>query len=236
MAMTAAHPLAVLPFRRWRLDTTCLVIGSMAPDFEYFLRVKLTSTVSHTLAGMVYFCLPITLVAAWLFHRVVKEPALRVAPLRGRLAVFAERPWPTQPLPYLALSALLGAFTHLVWDGITHSGGYGPRHIAALRAIVHVPIAGDMLVHRVIQHSSTVIGLVVLAIVIGRALRRVTPRVLPRPAASVYATWGISIAAGTVLSMLRVRGLSLVDPGSVIVAIIAGFLGGALVASLITRA
>jgi hypothetical protein len=93
-----------------------------------------------------------------------------------------------------------------------------------------------MLVHRVIQHTSTVIGLAVLAIVIGRALGRVTPRVLPRPAPRTYAIWLISIVAGIALSMLRIRGLSLVDPGSVIVAIIAGFLGGALVASLVTRA
>jgi hypothetical protein len=40
----------------------------------------------------------------------------------------------------------------------------------------------------------------------------------------------------TVLSMLRIRGLALVDPGSIIVAIIAGFLGGAILASLVTRA
>lgn len=236
MGMTAAHPLAVLPLRRWRLDTTCLVIGSMAPDFEYFLRVKLVSTVSHTLAGLFYFCIPITVIGAWLFHRVLKEPLLRVAPMRTRFAALAERPWPTQPWPYLVLSAAIGAFTHLVWDGITHGGGYGPRHIAALRAVVHLPLAGDMLVHRVIQHTSTVIGLVVLAIVIGRALRRVTPRVVSPTPASVYATWIISIVAVTVLSMLRIRGLELVDPGSVVVAIIAGFLGGSLVASLVTRA
>lgn len=234
--MTAAHPLAVLPLRRWRLDTTCLVIGSMAPDFEYFLRVKLTSSVSHTLAGLFYFCVPITLVSAWLFHRVLKEPALRVAPLRGRLAVFAERPWPTQPLALLALSALIGAFTHLLWDGVTHASGYGPRHVAALRAIVHVPIGGDMLVHRVIQHSSTIVGLILLGIVIGRALARVTPQRLPAPSARTYAIWAVSIVFMTVLSMLRIRGLALVDPGSIIVAIIAGFLGGAILASLVTRA
>jgi hypothetical protein len=150
--------------------------------------------------------------------------------------VFAERPWPTQPVALLALSALLGGLTHLVWDGITHSGGYGPRHVDALRTIVHVPIAGDMLLHRVIQHSSTVIGLVILAIVIGRALARVTPRELPSPGLRVYAIWAVSIVVVTALSMLRIRGLHLVDPGSVIVAIIAGSLGGAIVASLVTRA
>lgn len=235
MPMTAAHPLAVLPLRRWRLDTTCLVIGSMAPDFEYFLRVELNSTVSHTALGLFYFSVPITLLAAWLFHRVLKWPCVQIAPLRGRLAVFAERPWPTQPLAWLALSALLGALTHLVWDGITHGGGYGPRHVAWLRTIVHVPVLGDMLVHRVIQHSSTAVGLIALAIVVGRALARVTPRALPPPPLRTYAIWVVSVVAVTALSALRIRGLHLVDPGSVIVAIISGGLGGALVASLVTR-
>jgi hypothetical protein len=166
---------------------------------------------------------------------VLKQPSLRVSPLRGRLAGFAERPWPAQPLALLVLSALLGGLTHLVWDGITHAGGYGPRNVAALRTIVHVPLAGDMLLHRVVQHSSTVIGLAILAIVIGRALARVTPRELPSPGARVYAIWAISIVVVTALSLLRIRGLNLVDPGSVVVAILSGLLGGAIVASVATR-
>jgi hypothetical protein len=92
-----------------------------------------------------------------------------------------------------------------------------------------------MLLHRVIQHSSTAIGLVVLAIVVGRALARVTPRELPSPRPRVYAIWAVSIVVVTALSMLRIRGLHLVDPGSVIVAILSGGLGGAIVASLVTR-
>jgi hypothetical protein len=235
MPMTAAHPLAVLPLRRWRLDTTCLVIGSMSPDFEYFLRVELVSTISHTLAGLFYFCIPITLLAALLFHRVLKWPAVRIAPWRGRLAVFAERPWPAQPWPYLVLSAALGAATHLVWDGFTHADHFGPAHIPALRVVVHVPIAGDMLMHRVLQHTSTVIGLAVLAIVIVRALRRVTPVDLPAPPPRTYALWIVAVIIGIALSSLRILGLHLVDPGSVIVAIIAGAIAGWIVASLVSR-
>jgi hypothetical protein len=236
MPMTAAHPLAVLPLRRWRLDTTCLVIGSMSPDFEYFLRVELVSTVSHTLPGLFYFCIPITLLAAVVFHRVLKWPAIRVAPWRGRLAVFAQRPWPVQRWPWLVVSAALGAATHLVWDGFTHAGHFGPRDIAALRAVVQVPVVGDMLVHRVIQHVSTIVGLAVLAIVIARALRRVAPVELPAPPPRTYAIWVVSIAVGIALSALRIRGLALVDPGSIVVAILAGTLGGSLVASIVNRA
>ena len=41
---------------------TALVIGSMAPDVEYFLNGYPTSTVSHTWLGQLTFCLPVTLV------------------------------------------------------------------------------------------------------------------------------------------------------------------------------
>ena len=231
--MTAAQPLAVLPLRRWRLDTTCLVIGSMSPDFEYFLRLELLSTVSHTLLGLLYFCVPVTLAAALLFHRVLKWPALRVAPWRGRFAVFAERPWPVQPLWILVLSALLGAATHFVWDGITHAEGYGPRYFAFLRTPVPVPLVGSMVLHRIIQHTSTLVGLTILSIVVGRALARVTPLPVPAPTSRRRLAWIAAIAVVTALSLVRVFVLHLSDPGSFVVAIIDGGLGGALIASLV---
>jgi hypothetical protein len=231
MPMTAAHPLAVLPLRRWRLDTTCLVIGSMSPDFEYFLRVEEVSSVSHTLLGLLYFCVPITIAAAYLFHRVLKRPALQVAPWRTRFAMFAERPWPTQPLWILALSALIGAATHWLWDGITHADGYGPTHLAFLRIQVH-----GMLVHRILQHSSTVIGLTILAIVVGRALAGVTPVPVPAASRRQKIVWVVAIAACTALALARVLWSHLHDPGSVVVAIIDGGLAGSVIASLVSRA
>lgn len=230
--MTAAHPLAVLPLRRWRLDTTCLVIGSMSPDFEYFLRDALISTFSHTLLGLVYFCVPVTLAAALLFHRVLKWPAVQVAPWRGRFAVFAERPWPAQPFWVLVISAALGALTHLVWDGITHAAGYGPRHLAFLHAQVHLPVVGTLVVHRVIQHASTVIGLTVLYIVVGSALQRVTPLPVPAPTLRRRLGWLVAIALAMALAFTRVFAEHLHDPGSYVVAIIDGGLGGAILASL----
>lgn len=231
MPMTAAHPLAVLPFRRWRLDLTCLVIGSMSPDFEYFLRVEEVSTVSHTLLGLLYFCVPISLATAYLFHRVLKLPLLQVAPWRSRFAVFAERPWPTQPLWILLVSALIGAVTHYLWDGLTHTDGYGPQHLAFLRTEVH-----GMLLHRILQHTSTVIGLGVLAIVIGRALARVTPVPVPAASRGVKIVWVVAIAACTALSVARVFWMNLIDPGSYVVAIIDGGLAGWIIASLVSRA
>jgi hypothetical protein len=241
MPMTAAHPMAVLPLRRTRLDWTCLVLGSMSPDFEYFVRADLASTVSHTLPGLFYFCLPATLIAGALFHYLVKMPALRVAPapLARRLVGFAERPWvekwTVRAVALLVISALIGGATHLFWDGITHGDGWAPHRYRALVQIVDVPILGHMIVHRVIQHVSTAIGLIVLSISLGFTLARVQPQPVETASWRVRAGWLACIAVVGVLVFLHLRHMHLWDPGSIVVGIIDAWLGGAIVASLLTR-
>ena len=34
-----------------------LVIGSMAPDFDYLYRTQTCTSLSHSLAGVLYYCL-----------------------------------------------------------------------------------------------------------------------------------------------------------------------------------
>jgi hypothetical protein len=236
---TPAHPLAVVPLfaRRLRLDPTCLVIGSMSPDFEYFARVRLVSRIGHTLPGLVLWCLPVTLLCAWLFHRVVKAPGVRVLPrgLAARLGVFAERPWPATPgiavIAGLVVSALLGAITHDLWDGVTHRDMWGPKHIAALNQLYVVPGIGVMPLCRILQHASTVVGLVALAVLAGRALRRVQP--LESVVTGGRLVWLACTALATVGAYVRVARRHETDIGSLATAACCGLLGGALLAGVI---
>lgn len=52
MPFTFSHPSIVLPLtylpKKW-ISLTGIVIGSLTPDFEYFLRMKIQSTYSHTI-------------------------------------------------------------------------------------------------------------------------------------------------------------------------------------------
>jgi hypothetical protein len=235
---TAAHPLAVIPLfaRRLRLDPTCLVIGSMAPDFEYFARVRLVSRIGHTLPGLVLWCLPVTLLCAWLFHRVVKEPAMRVPPrwFAGRFAELSARPWPraqgAAAIASLVASALIGAITHDLWDGVTHRDMWGPRHIAALRELHTVPVIGLMPLCRILQHASTVVGLAVLAVLVGRGLRRVQPIEVVTGGRLVWLACTVAATAG---AYVRVARRHETDVGSLAVAACCGLLGGALLAGVI---
>jgi hypothetical protein len=243
---TATHPLAVVPLvyaKRLRLDTTCLVIGSMAPDFEYFARVKLVSRIGHTVPGLLLWCVPVTLLCAWVFHRVVKWPAVRLLPARSaaRAAAFAERPWmpawTVGATALLVVSALLGAITHDVWDSFTHREMWGVRHVAVLRALIPVWGIGPYPVHRVLQHGCTVVGTLVLALIVQRAMRRVQP--VPIEVRHPWLgrlIWVASTAALTAAAYAKMFRHHEVDPGSMVTAACCGLLGGALLAGVIDTA
>ncbi len=71
MPFTFSHPAIVLPFgligQRY-FSMTALIIGSMTPDFEYFLRLRVRSDFSHTLFGVFWFDLPLGIVLCFVFH------------------------------------------------------------------------------------------------------------------------------------------------------------------------
>jgi Domain of unknown function (DUF4184) len=244
MPFTAAHPMAVLPLLRWRrrlgLDATCLVIGSLVPDFEYFVRAEQISTISHTLRGLWRWDLPATLILAALVHLVMKWPMLLVAPpaVTRRVIAAVGAPWRARwgaaAVASCFASAVIGSATHLAWDSLTHAHGWGPRHVHALTTPLPVPLLGTMVVHRVLQHTSTVVGLVVLTVVVVRALRRAAPVAVP-PLPRTAACWLVAgcMTVAAVLTTARLVVIHRTDLGDLIVAVIAGVLAGALLASAI---
>ena len=64
MPFTFSHPALVLPLnylpKRW-FSLTALVVGSMMPDLEAFLRFKSEKNVTHTWDALFWFCLPLGL-------------------------------------------------------------------------------------------------------------------------------------------------------------------------------
>ncbi|MFC8076591.1 DUF4184 family protein [Streptomyces sp. NPDC057307] len=180
MPFTLSHPAAVLPLLRSPFCPAALVCGALAPDVPYFLggagipvsaqswyEPFLNATYSHTLPGLTV-ALPFTL-ALLALYRLVRRPAAELLP--GRLSM-AGTPGRTSSYPrragWVLLSALIGVLTHLAWDSFTHADGYVVTHLSVLRS--HV--AGDLTVARVVQHLSTVGGLVAVAVHLWRRTRR----------------------------------------------------------------
>lgn len=137
MPFTLSHAAVAAPLARRGLILSAVALGSMAPDFEYFLRLSMNSRWGHTPSGILLFTLPVTLLALWLFHAVLKRPLLawlpeahrrRLAPYAGRFA-FA----PAGRFLRILASIGIGIASHLLFDAWTHDHGYVVQHWALLR-------------------------------------------------------------------------------------------------------
>lgn len=135
-----AHQAAVLPFKlRWpRLSGTGLVLGSMAPDFGYFLIGVQVSRAWHRPHGVLLFCLPVAFVLYLVITRLVAAPVARHLPaVRGmrvrHVAYLEAQPRTIRHLLGVAACIVLGAATHLGWDLFTHGGTWMGDHVPWLR-------------------------------------------------------------------------------------------------------
>jgi len=166
MPFTLSHPLAVIPLKRTGLVFSALVVGSMSPDFEYFLRWRQDHHGSHTLLGLFAFCLPSSLVVLWIWHELLKRPLIELAPESHRVRLaFAEREFsfgPGRRFLVICASVLLGAITHIAWDSFTHPWGWPVQNLALLRMEVSPPVIEGKPLFRHLQHASTVLGFLAL--------------------------------------------------------------------------
>jgi hypothetical protein len=164
---TISHAAAVLPLHRSgnsRLPLAALMIGSMSPDFAYFLPEVLDRASSHDLEGVFLFCLPTSLTLWLLFTRLIERPTVELLPSAWRDRV--PRSDTTLSLRVLALASMavvLGALTHVAWDAFTHYGTPITDAFPIFNAEVFTAHGRPVRVYRVLQYLSSVIGLVALA-------------------------------------------------------------------------
>jgi hypothetical protein len=185
MPFTLSHPAAVLPLSRLLgryAVFSALVIGSMAPDFPYYAALGLPRTWTHSLGSVLWFSLP----AGWavlLAHRYgLRAAALEVAP-RGLRARLPEKP-PATPFFATSLSLMVGALTHVAWDGATHSSHLLAKWFPPLRSDL-LEVGGDPLwSYEILQHGSTLVGAIAIAIALRRWKQRIPARALSASAPS----------------------------------------------------
>lgn len=169
MPGTFSHPLAVLPLRRFTprpLNFAALVIGSMTPDFGYFIDRFDLARFAHTLTGSFLACLPTGVAMLILFYLFAK-PICYVFPSPHREVLSPLCPsFPRQLSVWLMilLSLLLGAWTHIFWDAFTHLDGWFVERIAFLRAPAFQTGSSTTHVYLALQEGSTLVGFPILAI------------------------------------------------------------------------
>ncbi|MER5180749.1 DUF4184 family protein [Streptomyces sp. NPDC002896] len=194
MPFTLSHAAAVLPVirrdgtGRGLLIPSALVAGSFTPDMTYFAASVLPGAMefgdyTHSALGVftVDALIAAALVGVW---RVLREPLVALLPrtwqgrtyalLRGGEGAGQRGRWsPGALIVWGYVSVVLGAATHVVWDAFTHLDRWGMRVFPVLGE----EVAGSPL-YWYAQYGGSALALVVIALFIGSALRR-----LPSPSA-----------------------------------------------------
>ncbi len=166
MPFTFSHPAIILPLTRLPrrfYSFTGLIAGSVVPDFEYFFRMDIYSIYSHNIPGLFYFNLPVGILICFIFHGLVKTDLVTNLP-----AYFRERSEPVLRLDWpdhfrknflaVAISIVVGAASHLFWDGFTHHSGYFVN-LLDYKAVNFSMFGLHLYLYNLLQHFSTLTGL-----------------------------------------------------------------------------
>jgi hypothetical protein len=132
MPFPAAHPAAVLALRRYCprvFSFPALLVGSLTPDFGYCLGDRDLAGFSHTVfPGSFLFCLPagalVLMVCHWSWPHLVKV----VPAWQARASASPPQPLESTKLS-IAVSLLIGAWTHLFLDSLTHKDGWVAAYV-----------------------------------------------------------------------------------------------------------
>ena len=166
MPFTFSHPAIVLPlkntFGKW-LSLTGLIIGSLTPDFEYFLRMKIQSEYSHTLVGTIWFNLPLGILLCFLFHNIIKKSLIENSPkfIQSRTMELKELNWKKhfkENWIIVCVSIIIGAYSHIFWDSFTHSNSFFTNYFSLDRKVFNTQIS----IFKILQHLSTLIGGIII--------------------------------------------------------------------------
>lgn len=238
MPFTPAHPAIVLPFVRIkpeRVSATALVIGSIAPDFEYFFKMSVNSQHSHTLLGILYFDIPVTILLAFLFHAVVKRNLFANLPafLQYRFSSMLQLDYIKHFKKYfwvVILSAGIGSFSHIFWDAFTHNDGFFAQRISLYKQVV-IPFDGVRYpLFYGLQHISTYVGMIGVIIYIS-FLKPDKQFLISNPS---VAYWLVVLLVTLAIIFLRFNfDLKSLDLGNFVVSSISAILIATLIGGLI---
>ncbi|MFC5648937.1 DUF4184 family protein [Paenibacillus solisilvae] len=171
MPFTFSHPLYSVPLYRaapkW-LSVTGLLLGSMAPDLEYFAAMESYRTIGHSLTGFFVLGLPLCIGLAFAFHFVVKPVLPQFIPsiwgldrfvqsmTRARWEINSPKAW----VGFL-ISLFIGFLTHMFMDGWTHRSGTFVNEFPLLKEEY-----GGEGIYQWMQYGFSLLGLIVPALLL----------------------------------------------------------------------
>lgn len=234
MPLTFSHPAIVLPLnylpKRW-VSLTGLIVGSVVPDFEYFIRLKVFSIYSHKWAGLFWFDLPMAILLTFVYHDIVRASFLNNLPnaLNLRFFQFNKFNWNqyfVQNVPVVIISILIGGASHLFWDSFTHINGY---FVVKWSMAGQASLFGMQIpLYKMIQHISTIVGGAVIIVVVCRM-----PVEKISKSDRIWPYWFIAIGVALVVVALRLTfSLGFHQYWNILVTAISGTILGVIMASI----
>lgn len=182
---------------------SCLIAGSMTPDFQYFLQMKLKGRIMHTWHGAFLVGLPVALFLVLIFHLIVKQPLISNLPvyfqsrLRNLYEVDFLKQFRENFFAYLACLQI-GILSHVFWDSFTHANTYFVEYIEFLSWEVEHEVLPDRPLFRYLQHISTMVGAIAIAWFF-HVLPQRTDAVTP----ITYRYWFVVVVASVVAFAVR---------------------------------
>ncbi|MBO9729439.1 MAG: DUF4184 family protein [Chitinophaga sp.] len=196
MPFTISHAAIVVPFSntpRKYLSATGLIIGSMVPDFLYFIFLNPYFNLGHLWWGIFVYDIPLALLLAYLYHGLVKHILMPYLPgwVRGRLQLFRTFNWHNyfrQHYLVVLSSVIIGILTHFFLDAFTHADGYFVTCSAFLQKDILVG-QHPMKMWYLMQYISSVLGLLLLFyFFLKLSIVKNTPTVSPARKAAFWLT------------------------------------------------
>jgi hypothetical protein len=212
-----------------------MALGSMSPDFEYFLRGYPVGIYGHTLLGAVLFDLPLAAIVWFIGRHVVFEQVTPYLPVFLQITGISETER-FRPLSILIFiySALAGIFTHIAWDSFTHLNGAMVNLIPALRETIHIN-AYEIPVFKFLQHGSTLAGFILIAVFLLYAGKRRTVDARGnKTLTGKFLFWTVfACIASSIFSLwFLLSAISVIDYGIIVVRLIDSAILGLLLISI----
>jgi hypothetical protein len=152
-----AHPAVSVPFTKVGLVLSALVVGSISPDFGYFVKLP-ADYFMYTVPGLILFDLPAGLIALWIFHALLKWPLLSLLPDKLQRRLFQPAQGftfgPPKRFILIVLSLVVGSITHVVWDSFTHDYGWAVIQFSFLQTAI-----GGIPLYTILQNAGSFIGI-----------------------------------------------------------------------------
>lgn len=166
MPFTLAHPAVVIFSKNKNFNLLGLILGSMAPDFIYFLLFNPSSNLGHTLLGFIILNLPICFLLNYLILKFIKNPFIINLPSKicnyyTYLINYDFNFKSPKDIFVFTYSCIVGMLTHIIWDAFTHKTGYFVVNINLLKESIHI-LGYQVPFFKLLQHGSTLLGFFVI--------------------------------------------------------------------------